>query len=133
MTSNIQVGCMKIMNNIRIYILEIFLLCFCLCNVMNGQKLVYLEYSETLTFDQKRLPDAQILKGNVRFKHDDMLMFCDSAYFYDKSNSIDAIYTSSFKHNLCFYFYGPQSRCSVGCKIWVTCSSCDDYHISFLK
>ena len=26
---------------------------------MNGQKLVYLEYSETLTFDQKRLPDAQ--------------------------------------------------------------------------
>lgn len=106
MTSNIQDGCMKIMNNIRIYILGVFIFCFCLCNFINGQKLVYLEYSETLTFDQKRLPDAQILKGNVRFKHDDMLMFCDSAYFYDKSNSIDAFGNVRFEQGDTLYGYG---------------------------
>lgn len=55
-----------------------------------GQTMVYLEHSETLSFDEQRLPDAQILRGNVRFRHEDALMFCDSAYFYERSNSLDA-------------------------------------------
>ncbi len=54
------------------------------------EKLVYLEYCETLSFDEERLPGAQILTGNVRFRHEDALMFCDSAYFYEKENSFDA-------------------------------------------
>ena len=49
--------------------------------------LVYLEHSETLSFDEKRLPDAQILRGNVCFRHDSVLMYCDSAYFFEKENS----------------------------------------------
>lgn len=52
--------------------------------------LVYLEHSETLSFDEKRLPDAQILRGNVCFRHDSMLMYCDSAYFFEKENSLHA-------------------------------------------
>lgn len=52
--------------------------------------MVYLERSETLSFDEKRLPDAQILRGNVRFRHDSALMFCDSAYFFQKDNSLHA-------------------------------------------
>ena len=52
--------------------------------------LVYLEHSETLSFDEKRLPDAQILRGNVRFRHDSVLMYCDSAYFFEKENSLHA-------------------------------------------
>lgn len=55
-----------------------------------AQSLVYLEHSETLSFDERRLPDAQILKGNVCFRHDSMLMYCDSAYFFDKQNSLHA-------------------------------------------
>ena len=58
--------------------------------LLKGQELVYLEHSETLSFDKQRLPDAQILKGDVQFRHDDMLMYCDSAYFYEKTNSLDA-------------------------------------------
>ncbi len=54
------------------------------------EKLVYLEYCERLSFDEERLPGAQILTGNVRFRHEDALMFCDSAYFYEKENSFDA-------------------------------------------
>lgn len=52
--------------------------------------LVFLEHSETLSFDEKRLPDVQILKGDVRFRHDSALMFCDSAYFFEKQNSLHA-------------------------------------------
>lgn len=55
-----------------------------------GATLVYLETCESLSFDQVRLPDAQLLRGNVRFRHDSVLMYCDSAYFYEKLNSMDA-------------------------------------------
>ena len=51
---------------------------------------VYLENSEKLIFDQNRLPDAQVLIGDVLFRHDSVLMYCDSAYFYEKKNSLDA-------------------------------------------
>lgn len=54
------------------------------------QKKVYLEFAETLDFDEKLNPDYQILRGNVRFRKEGMYMFCDSAYFYETSNSLDA-------------------------------------------
>lgn len=52
---------------------------------------VFLEHSNTLNFDKLRIPDAQILVGDVRFRHDSMLMYCDSAYFYDQTNSLTAM------------------------------------------
>ena len=55
-----------------------------------AQSMVYLERSETLSFDEARLPDVQILKGDVCFRHDSVLMYCDSAYFFEKQNSLHA-------------------------------------------
>lgn len=55
-----------------------------------GTQMVYLEHSETLSFDERRLPNVQILKGDVRFRHDSVLMYCDSAYFFEKENSLHA-------------------------------------------
>jgi lipopolysaccharide export system protein LptA len=52
--------------------------------------MVYLEHSETLSFDEERIANAQILNGDVVFRHDEMLMYCDSAYFYEGTNSLDA-------------------------------------------
>lgn len=52
--------------------------------------LVFLEHSETLSFDEERLPDTQILRGDVCFRHDSVLMYCDSAYFFEKENSLHA-------------------------------------------
>ena len=49
-----------------------------------------MEFPETLDFDEKLNPDYQILRGNVRFRKEGMYMFCDSAYFYETSNSLDA-------------------------------------------
>ncbi|MBO4453864.1 MAG: hypothetical protein J5761_02285 [Paludibacteraceae bacterium] len=66
------------------------LLSFVLCPLSFSQTMVYLEHSETLSFDEERIADAQILKGNVCFRHDSALMYCDSAYFYEQTNSLDA-------------------------------------------
>lgn len=51
---------------------------------------VFLEYADRLYMDQSVSPDYQVLAGNVRFRKGGMLMYCDSAYFYDKTNSLDA-------------------------------------------
>jgi len=67
------------------------LLCIVLCPwSVNAQTMVYLEHSETLSFDKERLENAQILRGNVIFRHEEALMYCDSAYFYEGTNSLDA-------------------------------------------
>ncbi|MBO7502690.1 MAG: hypothetical protein J6T32_05660 [Paludibacteraceae bacterium] len=71
----------------RIVILALSFLCLA---VVAQENRVYLENSQTLSFDENRLPDAQILKGDVRFRHDDALMFCDSAYFFERTNSVTA-------------------------------------------
>ncbi len=55
-----------------------------------AQTLVYLERADNLRFDQNLLPDARIVVGNVMFRHDDVLMYCDSANFYEASNSLEA-------------------------------------------
>ena len=47
-----------------------------------AQTMVYLERAENLSFDEERIADAQILRGNVIFRHEEALMYCDSAYFY---------------------------------------------------
>ena len=82
----------------------IFLIFF--LSFATGQKLVYLEHSETLSFEEERIPDAQILRGNVRFRHEDMLMFCDSAYFFEKSNSLTAFSNVRFEQGDTLHGYG---------------------------
>lgn len=52
---------------------------------------VYLEHANLLTYDQwGRNPGAQFLKGKVSFRHKGAHLTCDSAYFYESSNSFDA-------------------------------------------
>ena len=56
----------------------------------HAQTMVYLERAANLNYDEERIANAQILKGNVLFRHEDALMYCDSAYFYENTNSLDA-------------------------------------------
>lgn len=51
---------------------------------------VYLLHSDILRFNKANNPDAQILEGNVSFRHDSVYMYCDSAYFYEAKNSFEA-------------------------------------------
>ena len=48
---------------------------------------VYLVHADVLHFDQYENPDATILNGKVHFTHQGARLYCDSAYFYEASNS----------------------------------------------
>ena len=74
----------------RLWVIGCWLLVIGFLSPLSAQTMVYLERSETLSFDEERIADAQILRGNVVFRHEDALMFCDSAYFYESTNSLDA-------------------------------------------
>jgi lipopolysaccharide assembly outer membrane protein LptD (OstA) len=50
---------------------------------------VYLLHADLLQ-KNKDNPDAQILIGDVEFRHDSIYMYCDTAYFYEKANSLEA-------------------------------------------
>lgn len=52
---------------------------------------VYLIHSDELKFDMYGAnPGAQIVKGHVHFSHQGAQLWCDSAYFYQESNSVKA-------------------------------------------
>lgn len=52
--------------------------------------LIHLLHSDELYYNQRLNRDAQILVGHVRFRHDDVILTCDSALYYKHSNSFDA-------------------------------------------
>lgn len=53
-------------------------------------KQVRLLHADKLYHNAWENPLAQILVGNVRFEHEGTLMFCDSALYYEATNSFDA-------------------------------------------
>ena len=56
----------------------------------NQTNKVFLENADLLKANELISRDYQVLKGNVRFRRGDMYMFCDSAYFYPETSSLDA-------------------------------------------
>lgn len=55
-----------------------------------NRTLIYLERSDLVRFDDEIMPDVQILEGNVLLRHDDALLWCDSAYLNQVTNSFEA-------------------------------------------
>ena len=59
---------------------------------------VYLVHADELRYDMySAVPDAQILKGKVHFTHAGAQLWCDSAYFYQEANSVEAFGHVHFK------------------------------------
>lgn len=56
----------------------------------NQTNKVFLENADILKANEAISTDYQVLTGNVRFRRGDMYMFCDSAYFYAQTSSLDA-------------------------------------------
>ena len=88
----------------------ILILClfgFCLVQAMLAPKKksnrpkgdrVYLLHADELRYDMYGSnPDAQIVKGKVSFSHQGAHLTCDSAYFYQNSNSVKAFGHVHFK------------------------------------
>ena len=53
-------------------------------------KRVYLVHADVLHYDAFVNRDAQILNGQVQFQHNGATLYCDSAHFYEASNSFEA-------------------------------------------
>ena len=51
---------------------------------------IYIVNVDLWSFDKDINPDAQILTGNVQFRHQDANMYCDSAYLYEATNRFEA-------------------------------------------
>lgn len=88
---------------------------FCLWAQVNPQKgaqkpaksKVYLLHSDVLKKSPLNPdPDAQILVGNVAFRHDSVYMYCDSACFYEKTNSLEAFDNVKMVQGDTLFLYG---------------------------
>ena len=68
---------------------------------------VYLLRADKLKKDALH-PDAQIVVGNVVFRHDSVYMYCDSAYYYDKINSFEAFSNVRMEQGDTLFLYGDR-------------------------
>ncbi len=69
---------------------------------------VFLEYADSLTMDEKVSTEYQVLNGNVKFRKGDMYMYCDSAHFYDKRNSLYAFGNVKMEQGDTLFVYADQ-------------------------
>lgn len=73
--------------------------------VQPAKSKVYLLHSDVLK-KSKDNSDAQILVGDVSFRHDSIYMYCDSACFYEKTNSLEAFHNVKFVQGDTLFLYG---------------------------
>jgi lipopolysaccharide export system protein LptA len=67
---------------------------------------VYLEHANILSYNKEIDPDNKILIGDVVFRHDSSYMYCDSAYFYELSNSLEAFSNVRVEQGDTLFIYG---------------------------
>jgi lipopolysaccharide assembly outer membrane protein LptD (OstA) len=53
------------------------------------RKVINIENADVGLYDESIVSNAQRLIGNVKLSHDNMILFCDSAWSYTSSNSVD--------------------------------------------
>ncbi len=73
---------------------------------------VFLEHADKWTYEeQPGLPPEkqyQVLVGNVEFRKTDMFMYCDSAHFYENSNSFDAFRNVRMEQGDTLFVYADE-------------------------
>lgn len=69
-------------------ILAIIVLCISSIHGQGGRKILY--RADMGYYDEEAYPGAQRLIGNVKFKQDNVIGYCDSAYLYEADNYIIA-------------------------------------------
>ncbi len=72
----------------------------------NNSKRVFLERADVMK--QMETDSFVIVTGNVEFSHGAMLMFCDSAHFYDESESLDAFGNIRMEQGDTLFIYGDE-------------------------
>lgn len=67
---------------------------------------VFLEHTDILEFNKQLRNEAKFLKGNVVFRHNDSYMYCDSAYFFEQTNSLEAFSNVRMEQGDTLFIYG---------------------------
>ena len=86
-------------------------------SVPGKKTMVYLEHANTLSFDKNVKQDAQVLVGDVCFRHDSSYMYCDSALFYKTDNSLEAYSNVRMEQGDTLFVYGQYLRYDGNTKI----------------
>lgn len=84
----------------------------------NASDKVFLEHADTLRyrehgidiFSGMRPEQYQVLVGNVVFRKGGMMMYCDSAYMYEDSESFDAFSNVRMEQGDTLFVYGDELR-----------------------
>lgn len=58
--------------------------------------------------DKQARPDVQVLVGSVQLRHAGMLMFCDTAYLFEKTNSVEAFGNVRMEQGDTLFIYGDR-------------------------
>ncbi|HET9570227.1 MAG TPA: OstA-like protein [Bacteroidales bacterium] len=69
-------------------------------------KKIKLEYADVMSFDAFLHPDYQLLTGSVRFRHEGAELFCDSAHYFQKTNSLYAYGNVHMEQGDTLFLYG---------------------------
>lgn len=73
-------------------LLLLFGFIFCFYNHLEAQKSskIDIENADFSDVNQEEIPDAVLLRGNVRVRHEGVVLTCNKAYFFQKENYIKA-------------------------------------------
>lgn len=72
---------------------------------------IQLVRADYMNYDKEELgPNIQRLAGNVVFEHDSMYLYCDSAYLFEKENSMDAWGNIHIEASDSVNIYGDELR-----------------------
>ncbi|MCX7987312.1 MAG: hypothetical protein N2662_10275 [Bacteroidales bacterium] len=64
--------------------------------------------TDLLEYNKRSGSEARKLIGNVQFRHEHAVMFCDSAYFYTDENKVDAFGNVSIHQGDTLHLYGKM-------------------------
>ncbi len=84
--------------------------------VKNPPKKIELIGAESAMYDKAK-GDFTLLIGNVIFQHENVILYCDSAYLYSEANSIDAFSNIHIKASDSVNIYGDSLKYSGNTKI----------------
>lgn len=71
---------------------------------------IELIYADSMTHDVRIMANANRFVGHVSFSHENVILFCDSAYFYTDSNKVDAFGRVHIKQGDSLNLYGNRIK-----------------------
>jgi lipopolysaccharide export system protein LptA len=82
----------------------------------NVKKIDLIE-ADNMAYDKFQRPNINRVLGNVIFQHEEVLLYCDSAYMYNDNNCVDALGHVHIKVNDSTDIYGDSLRYNGNTKV----------------